>query len=231
MKTLGIIGGIGPESTMEYYRTIIALYRKQAGDGSYPQFIINSIDLKREIELVAAGNNEATAEYLLDEIGKLARAGADFGIIASNTPHIVFDGIAAKSPIPLISIVEVAVAVAKNRGWKRPALFGTRFTMNGRFYPDVFAREGITLVSPSADDAAYIHDKYMNELVNGNFLPEIRKHLLEIVDRMRQTNGIDSVILAGTELPLLLRDPEHNGIPFLDTMRVHAEATVEMMLK
>jgi len=231
MKTLGIIGGIGPESTMEYYRTIIALFREQAGDGSYPQFIINSIDLKREIDLVTAGDAKATTDYLLDEIGKLARAGADFGIIASNTPHIVFDEIAARSPIPLISIVEVAVAVAKKRGWKRPALFGTRFTMNGRFYPDVFGREGIELVVPNPDDAAYIHDKYMNELVNGNFLPEIRAHLLEIVDRMRQTSRIDSVILAGTELPLLLRDPDYNGIPLLDTMRVHAEATVRRMLE
>ena len=216
---------------MEYYRTIIALFREQAGDGSYPQFIINSIDLKREIELVAAGDAKATAGYLLDEIGKLARAGADFGIIASNTPHIVFDEIAAESPIPLISIVEVAVTVAKSRGWKRPALFGTRFTMNGKFYANVFSREGIELVPPEADDAAYIHDKYMNELVNGNFAPEIRAHMLEIVDRMRESSGIDSVILAGTELPLLLCDPEHNGIPFLDTMRVHAEATVCRMLE
>src|ERR1700744_3157391 len=120
MKTLGMIAGIGPESTVEYYRTIIALFREHAGDGRYPQFIINSIDLKREIELVAAGDARATTDYLLDEIGKLARAGADFGIIASNTPHIVFDEIAARSPIPLISIVEVAVTVAKKRGWRRP---------------------------------------------------------------------------------------------------------------
>ena len=215
---------------MEYYRTIIALYREQARDGSYPQFIINSIDLKREIGLVAAGDDKPTTEYLLDEIRKLQAAGADFGIIASNTPHIVFDAIAAGSPIPLISIVEVAVTVAKSRGWKRSALFGTRFTMNGKFYPKVFAREGIELVPPAADDATYIHDKYMNELVNGNFAPEIRTRLLEIVDRMREDSGIDSVILAGTELPLLLRDPKHNGIPFLDTMRVHAQAAVRHIL-
>src|ERR1700744_4129432 len=98
MKTLGMIAGIGPESTMEYYRTIIALFREQAGDGSYPQFIINSIDLKREIELVAAGDDKATTDYLLDEIRKLHAAGADFGIIASNTPHIVFERVAEGSP-------------------------------------------------------------------------------------------------------------------------------------
>jgi aspartate racemase len=103
--------------------------------------------------------------------------------------------------------------------------------MNGKFYPKVFAREGIELVPPAADDVAYIHDKYMSELVNGNFAPEVRMRMLEIVDRMREGNGIDSVILAGTELPLLLRDPTHHGIPLLDTMRVHAEAAVGRMLE
>src|SRR3954467_10275012 len=135
MKTLGIIGGIGPESTIEYYRTLISLYRKAAGDGSYPQLIINSIDLKKEIDLVAAGDVKPLTDYLVEEVEKLARAGADLALIASNTPHLVFDQVAKASPVPMISIVEVAAAVAKERGWNRPALFGTRFTMNGSFYP------------------------------------------------------------------------------------------------
>ncbi len=231
LKTLGIIGGIGPESTVEYYRTIVALYRERSGDGSYPKLILNSIDLKRELELIEAADDHATTEYLVEEVGKVARAGADFGIIASNTPHVVFDALAAASPIPLLSIVEVALEVAKKRDWRRPAIFGTRYTMLGNFYPKVFSRAGIELVRPPPDDAAYIHDKYMNELVNGNFLPEIRSHMLEIVDRMRTENGIDAVLLAGTELPLLLRDAEHNGVPLLDTMQAHVETAVEMMLK
>ncbi|PYK05433.1 MAG: aspartate racemase, partial [Verrucomicrobia bacterium] len=106
MKTLGIIGGLGPESTIDYYQRIIALYRERTGDGSYPEFIINSVNLKKGLDFMAANNLAGMADYLLEGIGKLARAGANFGLIAANTPHIVFDDVAPKSPIPLISIVE-----------------------------------------------------------------------------------------------------------------------------
>ena len=230
MKTLGIIGGLGPESTLEYYRNIIALYRQRQQDDSYPQFIVNSIDLKKGLDFMAANDLTGMANYLLEEIGKLARAGADFGLISANTPHIVFDEVAPKSPIPLISIVEATCAAAKLREMKRIALFGTRFTMQGSFYPKVFSREGIELVTPDSADQDYMHDKYMNELVPGNFLPETRAGLLAIVDRLKNKIDIDGVILAGTELPLILRDATHKGIPFLNTMKIHAEAAVTEML-
>jgi aspartate racemase len=133
MKTLGIIGGVGPESTIRYYRTIPALYRERKNDGSYPQLIINSIDLTRGMDLLAANDLAGEAAYLLDEIQKLARAGADFGLIAANISHIVFDDLSAKSPIPLISIVEVSCRAATKYGLKRLGLFGTRFTMRRTF--------------------------------------------------------------------------------------------------
>jgi aspartate racemase len=169
------------------------------------------------------------ADYLLEEIGKLARAGANFGLISANTPHIVFDEVASKSPIPLISIVEATCTAAKALKLRRLALFGTRFTMQGTFYPKVFSREGIELVVPDATDQDYLHDKYLNELVPGKFLPETRARLLAIVDRMKANSDIDGVILAGTELPLILRDAEHNGIPFLNTTKIHCQAAVEEM--
>jgi len=102
--------------------------------------------------------------------------------------------------------------------------------MRATFYPKVFAREGIDLVVPNADDQDYIHDKYMNELVPGKFLADTRAGLLAIVDRMKTTDDIGGVILAGTELPLILRDPIYNGIPFLDTTKIHVEAAVDQML-
>jgi len=229
MKTLGIIGGVGPESTIEYYQNIIALYRERQRDDSYPEFIINSVDLKKGLDFMAANNLADMADYLLEEIGKLARAGANFGLISANTPHIVFDDLASKSPIPLISIVECACAVAKARGLKKLALFGTRFTMQGTFYPKVFSREGIELVVPDSKDQDYLHDKYLNELVSGKFLPETRVGLLAIVDRMQANSDIDGVILAGTELPLILRDADHKGIPLLDTTKIHCQAAVAEM--
>jgi aspartate racemase len=230
MKTLGIIGGLGPESTIDYYGRIIALYRGRTGDGSYPQFIINSINMKKGLDFMDANNLTGMAEYLLEEINKLAQAGATFGLISANTPHIVFDEVASKSPIPLISIVEATCAAAKARKLKRLALFGTRYTMQASFYPKVFSREGIELLVPDPNGQNYIHDKYLNELVEGKFLPETRSGLLAIVDRIKADSDIDGLILAGTELPLILRDLEHNGIPFLDTTEIHCEAAVTEML-
>jgi aspartate racemase len=230
MKTLGIIGGLGPESTIDYYRKIIALYRDRTGDGSYPQFIVNSVNLKKGLDFMEANNLPGMADYLVEEIGKLARAGATFGLISANTPHIVFDDVASKSPIPLISIVEATCAAAKARKLKRLALFGTRYTMQATFYPKVFSRERIELLVPNLEDQTYIHDKYLNELVPGQFLPATRAGLLAIVDRMKANSDIDGVILAGTELPLILRESEHNGIPLLDTTEIHCEAAVIEML-
>ena len=230
MKTLGIIGGLGPESTIDYYGKIIALYRQRTGDGSYPQFIINSINLKKGLDFMDANNLPGMADYLVEEIGKLILAGATFGLISANTPHIVFDEVASRSSIPLISIVEAMCAAAKARTLKRLALFGTRYTMQATFYPKVFSREGIELLLPGPEDQTYIHDKYLNELVSGKFLPATRAGLLAIVDRMKTNNNIDGVILAGTELPLILRDSEHNGIPLLDTTKIHCEAAVTEML-
>jgi aspartate racemase len=230
MKTLGIIGGLGPESTIDYYQKIIALYRDRQRDGSYPEFIIATVNLRKGLDLMDAKDLTGMADYLLEGIAKLAQAGANFGLISANTPHIAFDQIASKSPIPLISIVEATCAAARTRNLKRLALFGTRYTMQGAFYQKVFSREGIELLVPEPNDQDYIHDKYMNELVPGKFLPETRAGLLAIVDRMKAKREIDGVILAGTELPLILRDPDHNGIPFLNTTKIHVEAAVAEML-
>ena len=230
MKTLGIVGGLGPESTVDYYQRIIALYRERTADRSYPEFIIASVNLRKGLNFMDAGDLAGMADYLVEAIGKLARAGADFGIISANTPHIVFDDVASKSPIPLISIVEATCAAAKASNLRRLALFGTRYTMQANFFPKVFSREGIELFVPDAHDQDYLHEKYFSELVPGKFLPETRAGLLAIVDRMKGKSDIDGVILAGTELPLILRDPDHNGIPFLDTTKIHVEAAVAEML-
>ena len=229
MKLLGIIGGIGPESTIDYYQTIVGLYRARKPDGSYPTMLINSVDMDRLRRAFETSNLGAIIDYLVPELQRLHRAGADFGLLAANTPHIVFDDLQRQSPIPLISIVAVTCDAAKAQGLKCVALFGTRFTMTAPLYPDVFSKEGIAVVVPAPADQDFIHHKYMNELVNGIFLPETRAGLLAIIDRMAERVGIDGVILGGTELPLILREPAHNGIPFLNTTRIHAEAAVERM--
>ncbi|MEN3367893.1 MAG: aspartate racemase [Verrucomicrobiota bacterium] len=229
MKTLGIIGGIGPESTIDYYKTIVALYRERNPDGSYPPIVINSIDMQRIVKMFEAGELQKLTGAFAEELQKLHRAGVDFALLAANTPHLVFDDLQRQSPLPLLSIVEATCAAAKARGLKRVGLFGTRFTMQASFYRDVFSREGIAVVVPDAADQDYIHEKYMGELVPGAFLPETHAGLLVIVDRLVEQTAIEGVILGGTELPLILREPAHNGIPFFNTTRIHAAAAVEWM--
>lgn len=230
MQTLGVIGGIGPESTIEYYRLLIAEYQARKQDDSYPPVIINSINLQKMVDLVTAGKLSEVAEYLLEELQRLARAGAGVALLSANTPHVVFDEVSSRSPVPLLSIVETACAEAKALGLKRLGLFGTRFTMGGRFYPNVFNREGLALVVPGEDEQAFIHDRYMNELLKGVFLPETRERLLAIAGALREREGIEGLILGGTELPLILRGETADGVPLLDTTRIHVRAAVARML-
>ena len=224
MMTVGVIGGIGPESTIEYYRLLVAAYRAQRPDGSYPPVIINSINLKAVVDLLEANDLAGVTDRFVGEIQKLSAAGAECGLLAANTPHIVFDEIRRRSPIPLVSIVEATCDAARILGLKRLGLLGTRFTMQGKFYPSVFSAAHITLVVPQPEEQTYVHDKYMGELVKGIVLPETRQGLLRIVDRLREQEGIEGLILGGTELPLILGDVTDRGIPFLDTTRIHVQA-------
>ena len=230
MNTVGIVGGIGPESTVEYYRSLIASYRQQRPDGSSPSILISSIDVNKLLDLMGANRLSEVTDYLAEELQRLARAGADFGIIAANTPHIVFDELQRRSPIPLISIVEATCAEAKKRNIHAVGLLGTRFTMRASFYDDVFSREGITVVVPHEDEQAYIHEKYIGELLKNTFLTKTRERLLEIIHRMKEQEQIQSVILGGTELPLLLREGVAAGIPLLDTTQIHVRAAIGRLL-
>jgi aspartate racemase len=229
MKTLGLIGGTGPESTIEYYRLLVARYREQA-DGHSPPLIINSIDLKQMIEWMTAGELSKVADALVVEIEKLRHAGADIGALTANTPHIVFHELQQRSSLPLISIVEAARDEVQKRGLQTVGLFGTRFTMQAPFYPAVFSRAGLNLVLPSDQEQDYIHEIYLGQLLKDIFLPETRTRLLEIADGMKRRDNIQALILGGTELPLLLRDEEHNGLPLLDTTRIHVDRLVTEML-
>jgi aspartate racemase len=228
--TLGVIGGIAPGSTIDYYRLLVERYRERRPDGSYPSIVINSINLVPLIEIVASGDRAKLVDHLLPELAVLQRAGASVAFIASNTPHIVFDELARQSPVPLVSIVEATGAEAKRRGYARVGLIGTRFTMDGGFYPAVCAKYGVTVAMPSAADRDYVHERYFAELVDGAFRQETREGMLSVIRRMREAEGIEAVILGGTELPPLFRDGPPSGLPMLDTTSIHAEAALDRLL-
>jgi aspartate racemase len=191
--------------------------------------IINSVDLKRLIAWMNAREFAPVADYLVEEFAKLQQAGVDFAALTANTPHIVFEEIQQRVSLPLISIVEAARERAEALGLKKVGLFGTRFTMEENFYPKVFSRTSVELVTPQRQERDYIHEIYFGELLKDVFLPETRAKLLAIADEMKARDGIEALILGGTELPLLLRAEEHNGIKFLDTTRIHVDRLVKEM--
>jgi len=225
VKTIGIVGGMGPESTIDYYRLLIGAYRERIPDGSYPPIVINSICLKKMLGMVEANDLAHLSDWLVAEVKKLSNAGAEIGLLASNTPHIVFDELSRRSPIPLVSIVEATCEAAQRLRLTKLGLFGSRFTMQSGFYADVFSRKGIELAVPAQDEQIWIHAHYMDELVCGIFLPETRDKFVAIAKRMRVQDGIEGLILGGTELPLLLRDVDC-GMPFLDTAKLHVNAVL-----
>ena len=230
MKTLGIIGGIAPPSTIDYYRLLTSRYRARSPDGSYPSILIDSIDATRFFRLLSADDREGMTAFLLVELDRLARAGADLALFASNTPHLVFAEVSRAAPIPLISIVEETAIAAESQGYKILGLLGARFTMEGGFYPAVFARHGMTVIVPEADDRAYVHERYFAELVEGSFRDETRAGMTAVIARMMARDHIEAIILGGTELPLLFRDGPSLEVPLLDTTMIHVESAVERLL-
>jgi len=229
MRTFGILGGLGPESTIDYYRSIIASVRARKAEGGYPHILINSLDVDKGVAMLDAGRLQELADYLAQGVEALVRAGAEIGCIAANTPHLVFDEVQSRSQIPLINIVRVTAEHAKSLGLKRVGLLGTGFTMRARFYSEEFERAGVALVTPSEPERQLIHQKYIGELLKNQFLPETKSGILRVAERMKSQEGVEAIVLAGTELPLLLREGGAD-VRFLDTTLIHVAAIVDALL-
>jgi aspartate racemase len=227
MTRVGLVGGLGPESTIDYYRRILEAWEREE-PATAPSIVIDSLDVHRALELVDS-DRSALTEYLLASLRRLSGVGVDFAVMTANTPHIVFDELAARSPVPILSIVEECAQEARRRGSSRLGLLGTRFTMEAPFYPEVCARYGVAVVVPNASDRAWVHERYVGELLKGEFRDDTRQELIALVGRLREEKGIDGVILGGTELPLLLSSPVIAGIPVVDTTAVHVAAIVRRL--
>lgn len=229
MKTIGIVGGMGPESTVDYYRGIIDVFKEKDSGFSYPEIIMYSVNLSELLMMMEHKEWTRLTRWLLRKIEALRRAGAAFAAIGANTPHIVFEDVDAESSLPLISIVEETCRSANNRELKKPLLLGTKFTMEADFFQKPFRERDIAIVVPDYEDREYIHHKLMSEIELGIIQDSTRDGLLSIIKKMIEREGIDSVILGCTELPLILTRDEF-GIPFLNTTAIHIESIVRHCL-
>jgi aspartate racemase len=226
MKTIGIIGGLGPESTVDYYKGIIRTFQDTYVDLAYPEIVVYSADVNKLLKLVEAEEWKQLVDWLVARVRSVHSAGADFAVIGANTAHIVFDEVESRSPIPMLSIINETCRRAESLGLKKPGLMGTGFTMKSDFFQKPFYKKGITVVVPDEEDQKYIHDKLMSEIELGIIKDTTREGLLSIVKKMIEKESIDSVILGCTELPLILERDEF-GIPFLNTTSIHVDSIVE----
>lgn len=224
MKRIGLIGGIGPESTLDYYRRIIAACAERPG-APVPEIVVFSVRMQELFELMAAKDWDRLVEWLVLKIDTLAAAGAEFAAITANTPHVVFERVQARSRLPLISIVDATRREAERLRVRRLGLLGTQFTMQSDFYAQAFAAGGMELAVPTGAEQDLIHQRLMTEIELGVFKESTRQELLGIVKRMIDADRIEAVILGCTELPLILERSEH-GVPFLNTTAIHVAEIV-----
>ena len=225
MKKVGIVGGIGPASTLDYYSGIINGFRANSNNDNYPQIVIDSINMTQMLSYVTNENWDLLVNMLLHAIENLSNADADFAAIASNTPHVVFDKVQEGAVLPLISIVEATCVCVQQRGCKNVVILGTRFTMNSGLYTEALRKYNITTVVPSQNEQAVIHDIIFPNLENGIVVPEDRKKMLAIANRLLSDHNADGLILGCTELPLMIKDDDLKTSIF-NTTQIHIDTIV-----
>jgi len=228
MRRIGILGGTTPESTVTYYRRITREYTRRFGDYGYPEILIYSVTFQRYVDWMRAGDWTALANGAIEGLCALSAAGAEIGLMATNTFHRVFEEVASSVPIPLISILDVVATRLEELGCRRPALLGTRSTMSGAFYPDCLSARRIETVVPTDADQQTIDRIIFDELGRGTASAGSKAALLAIAERLVET-GADAVILGCTELPLVLGQDDLS-VPVLDTTVLHADAALEAAL-
>ena len=229
MNKLGLIGGTGPESTIEYYKGIEYGVQQKAGRSFFPNLTIESLSVFDVLEFCGKQDYAGLTAYLLKGIRNLAAAGANYAALTGITPHIVFEELSKASPIPLISMVDTARDYAAAQGYKRICLLGTLPTMEGEFFQSSFAKCGIEVVTPNAEERNYIGTKIETELEFGKVLPETQQKFKEIAERIIKEEQVQAIVLGCTELPLIFKSVEL-PVPYIDVMQVHINTLVDLIL-
>ena len=229
MKTIGIIGGMSPESTVVYYQTINREINRRLGGNRSADIVLHSVDFEQIVALQKAGDWAAAAACLSESAQKLERIGADVLLLATNTMHKVADEIQAAVQVPLLHLVDATAEAVKAQGLATVGLLGTQFTMSDGFYSRRMQRQGVRTLVPSETQQAEIHRVIFNELCLGRFETEAKAYYLDVIEDLR-TQGAEGVILGCTEIGLLLK-PEDCALPLFDSAEIHAHSAVDFVLQ
>ncbi len=230
MKKLGLIGGTGPESTIEYYRGLVYDVRNKLGKNIFPPLTIESLSVFEVLEYCRRGDYDGLVSYLAKGFENLAKSGADFAALTGITPHIVFNRLEKASPIPLVSMPKTACTYARKQGFEKIALLGTLPTMNGSFFKNDFENNGIKVLIPNEEEKIFIGSKIETELELGKIIPSTKNRFKEIAERLISEGGAEAIVLGCTELPLIFEAIDIN-VPYIDVMKIHIEALTDIILE
>ena len=225
-RKIGLLGGTAPESTVSYYRYFTREYKRRFGDYGFPEILIYSVNFQELLELGHAGRWNRVADRAVEVFDALKRAGADFGLMTANTMHIVFNEVAQRTSLPLLSIVDASVEAVAHEGIDCVGLLGTVDTMKGSFYPDTLDKQRITTLVPDPDDQARLSRVIYDELALGEIRAESKRECLRVITGL-QERGARGILLACTELPLLVRQDDVS-LPLFDTMEIHADKALRL---
>ena len=230
MNKLGLIGGTGPESTIEYYKGIEYGVQQKSGRSFFPNLTIESLSVFDVLGFCGKQDYAGLTTYLLKGIRNLEAAGAQYAALTGITPHIVFEELSKASPIRLISMVDTARDYAAANGYQKICLLGTLPTMEGTFFQNSFAKHSIEVVTPKAEEKAYIGTKIETELEFGKVLPDTQRTFKEITERIIQEEHVQAIVLGCTELPLIF-DGVELPVPYIDVMQIHINALVDLIMQ
>jgi len=220
-KKLGILGGVSPDSTVTYYEYITREYTQRYENHGYPEIIIYSVSLQKIIDWQYQERWDLIADKMIKVFRTLEKAGADFGLIAANTLHIVFDEVQREISIPLINIIEVTAEAVKKEEIKTVGLLGTIFTMSKDFYKAGLEARGISTLVPDRKDQEFVNGVIYEELIRGIVKPESKKGYVRVVKKLKE-KGAEGIVLGCTEIPLLIKEKDC-GVRLYDTTLIHAE--------
>ena len=229
MKKIGILGGMSPESTTLYYEHITRTYTARFGDYGYPEILIYSVNFQKYVDWQHSGQWQEAARDMAEALERLHGAGADFGLIATNTMHIVFEEVQRAVHMPLLSIVEATAEAILAAGLHSVGLLGTVFTMRERFFRDGLERRGILALVPEPEGQQLMNEIIYQELCRGDIRQESRRMVLDIIGHLRG-QGAQGIVLGCTEIPLLV-EPQHCDLPLFNTVLLHAAQALDFALR
>ncbi len=228
-RTIGILGGMSPESTVAYYEYITRTYTRRFGDYGYPEIVIYSVSFQPYVDWPEQGQWDRVAAGLSEAAQALEAAGADFILIATNTMHLVFDQVAASVSVPMLSLLDAVGEAVDAQGMDTVGLLGTTFAMEQGFYQSALATRGITVLVPDDEDRRRVNRIIYDELVAGEIRDSSRETYASILRRLGD-RGAQGAILGCTEIPLLIGEKDVD-MPLFDTTTIHAEAALRFALQ